>query len=208
MPNANNQNDAERENYTRKCLRLSCYDYSQSGFYFITICTQNRHYLFGNINDGIMQLNDCGNIANNYLIKLPEKYPQTKLPEYIIMPNHLHFIVEIIGNKLNPAVTRIAKCQTPNEFTAQRRKMLLAKIIGWYKMNVAKQINFRCENTDQSIWQRNYYEHIIRDDDGYNKISEYVKNNPALWESDRFCRKIGAMIFAIIKMRKTLIFVE
>jgi REP element-mobilizing transposase RayT len=169
----------DNNKYNRRSIRLKNYDYSSPGAYFITIVTNNRQYLFGEIVNNEMILNEYGEIANKYWYEIPKHYTNTQLDEYVIMPNHIHGIIFIVG-----AIHELPLQQ--NEFSQliQRRKMLLPKIIGRFKMNAAKQINQIRQTPGIPVWQRNYYEHIIRNDNELNKIREYIINNPLTWQTD------------------------
>lgn len=158
----------------RKLIRLSGYDYSQFGYYYITICTQNRKCLFGNIIDNKMVLNNIGigkMIKNNWEF-LPKYFP-VGLDEYQIMPNHIHSIINIVGAGLS--------------------RPTLGQIIAYFKYQTTKQINARYQTGAKTaplqefnkIWQRNYYEHVVRNESELLKIREYVKLNPQIWERDR-----------------------
>ena len=191
------------QHHHRRSIRLKGYDYSQAGLYFITICCQDRECLFGEIVNGEMVLNDAGKIADEYLEDLPEKYYQTQLHEFIVMPNHMHAIIEFVGaihespnngelpkncelpKMINDTIKR-AIHESPLPLRDQRRQMLLPKIVGWYKMNTAKQINIMRKMQGVPLWQRNYHEHIIRNEQSYQTISNYIINNPAKWSEDKF----------------------
>lgn len=178
----------------RKSIRLKGYDYSQAGLYFITICVQDRKCRFGEI-AGVenfqpeMVLNDAGNIADKCWLEIPKHFPNAVLHEYIVMPNHVHGIVELIqtgssNESVAPVgVQNFEPLPTRNEF----RKIIphsIGSIIRGYKIGVTKW--FR-NNTDiENVWQRNYYEHIIRDEKSYQRISEYIINNPKNWREDIF----------------------
>lgn len=163
----------------RHSIRLQGYDYSQEGLYFVTICTHNMQCLFGEIKnipsvrDGTarpfvptvqMHLNPYGQIIQHCYLTLEQKYPSIQCGEYIIMPNHFHAIIAI--------ATSI-------------EKITLGHIIGYFKYQSTKLINL----DNQRLWQRNYYEHIIRNEISYNNICWYIMNNPQKWEDDKFWRK-------------------
>mgnify|MGYP000864351402 FL=1 len=169
----------DNNKYNRRSIRLKNYDYSSPGAYFITIVTNNRQYLFGEIVNNEMILNEYGEIANKYWYEIPKHYTNTQLDEYVIMPNHIHGIIFIVG-----AIHELPLQQNEFPQLIQRRKMLLPKIIGRFKMNAAKQINQIRQNHGIPVWQRNYYEHIIRNDNELNKIREYIINNPLTWQTD------------------------
>lgn len=201
----------------RKSIRLKGYDYSQSGLYFITICVQNRECLFGNIENGIMILNNLGKIADNFWIEIPKHYPKIEIHEHIIMPNHLHGIIEIVrtshdeivrtshGMSLpNPVGTHHGVSQyeninntvgtrhgvSSNEHLRQFAKPIpesISTIINQYKSSVKRWCNKN--GHDYFKWQSRFYDHIIRSEDDYYKISNYIINNPAKWQEDKFYGK-------------------
>lgn len=143
----------------RKRLRLKNYDYSKQGMYFITICVQDRIELLGKIvNENNMKLTNEGNIVERNICQIEQIYKDVILDKYVIMPNHIHMI--IILNKNN--------------------NITISRLIKQYKMYVSKE-------TKYSFWQKSYYEHIIRNEKEYLKISEYIKNNIRNWKQDKYC---------------------
>jgi len=170
------------EIHHRRSIRLKEYDYSQEGSYFITICTHNREFLFGKISNGEMILNEYGEIVEKCWFDLPNHYWYIALNEFIVMPNHFHCIISmtsgtsvmapgsVVGAGLKPAPT-------------------LPEIVRALKTFSARRINEIRKTTGIPVWQRNYYEHIIRDDESYYQISEYIKNNPAHWVEDDYYGK-------------------
>ena len=172
----------------RRSIRLRGYDYSQTGAYFVSICTQNRQCLFGQIFDGIMRLNDAGGIAQQCWNEIPIHFPHLELDEFVIMPNHVHGIVVItdsaVGAKnfspLQPPL------QPPPQRTTQQpcgTSKTIGSIVRGFKIGVTKWMR---QNTNfHDIWQRNYWEHIVRDESELNRIRQYIHNNPTQWESDR-----------------------
>jgi|LakMenE01Jun11ns_1017448.scaffolds.fasta_scaffold9682396_1 REP element-mobilizing transposase RayT len=163
------------EKHHRRSLRLSRYDYSQSGAYFVKICIKNSENLLGDIPDNVMNLNQFGQVVKDIWHSLDTRYKEVILDEFVIMPNHIHGIIFID----NP-VEIIHELSLLKE----RRKMLLPKVIGYFKMNSAKLINQLRGTQGQSVWQKNYYEHIIRHEVSLTKIREYIVNNPLKWHQD------------------------
>lgn len=168
----------------RKSIRLKGYDYSQPGHYFITICTHQRTHLFGEVRGGKMVLNAMGTFADACWRAIPDHYPNVRLDAYVIMPNHMHGVLEIgesVGAVHEPPIENIhgAGRDLPLQNTPN-----VSKIIGRFKMTTAKQINILRGTPGVPVWQRNYYEHIVRDDDALNRIRQYVQNNPAEWQND------------------------
>lgn len=166
----------------RRSIRLKGYDYSQDGTYFVTICTANRECIFGEIVEGNMILNDIGRIANDELHKTSMIRRNVKMDCTIVMPNHIHAIVVIDNNVGTYSNTPLQKTDTPFRSPSHN----LGAIIRGYKSTVTKQVNILRKTPGEPVWQRNYYENIIRDESSWNHIREYVKNNPQKWEEDRF----------------------
>jgi REP element-mobilizing transposase RayT len=176
----------------RKSIRLKGYDYSKEGLYFITICTQTREHLFGEIIGGKMILNNLGEIIKKELLKTNEIRENIKIDKWVIMPNHIHFIIEIlegfpsgkpVQNDIPNSNSQNVGClplANPNKLKANT----VGSIVNQIKSKVTKEI--RKETELFGIWQRNYYEHIIRNEEAYIKISEYIKNNPTLWQNDKY----------------------
>jgi REP element-mobilizing transposase RayT len=150
----------------RKQNRLSRYDYSQPGYYFVTICTSNRHEFFGSVETGIMSLSEAGKIANEVWLRTPKVYQNIDIDEYVVMPNHLHGVVII----------------KPGE-QATGLHYNLSRIIGSYKNVVAKDIHTNCDINFG--WQPSFYDHVIRNNEGLDKIREYIRNNALKWALDR-----------------------
>ncbi len=182
--------------HDRRSIRLKNYDYSDSGLYFVTMCTYNHVILFGEIKNNNMILNSFGNIVKKYWLKVPERFNNIELMEYVIMPNHIHGIINITVGAIHelPLQDKFPeqhRSPEKNELLHQdyikyRRKMLLPKMIGWFKMQSAKYINILRKTPGTHVWQRNYYEHIIRSEKSYLKIAEYILNNPARWNEDEY----------------------
>ena len=149
----------------RKANRLKGYDYSRQGAYFVTICANKRQEIFGQIvRDGlaspVIQLSDCGKIAENEATKITQHYDCVFVDCFVIMPNHVHLIINILDNmgSVSPK---------------------LGNIVGGYKSGVSRLCGF-------PVWQRSYHDHIIRNEDEYNKIANYIKNNPSNWKDVKF----------------------
>ena len=139
----------------RKNIRLKYYDYSEEGMYFITICTRNRIKLFGEIETKEIKLTKVGKIVEKSIINLEKIYNNITIDEYIVMPNHIHIII-IINEKNNLTISRI---------------------INQYKGRITKTIGY-------PIWQKLFYEHIIRNESEYYKIKQYIQNNIVNWKND------------------------
>ena len=144
----------------RKKNRLSCYDYRNPGYYFITICAKNKESLFWNspITEKPI-LTDVGRIVDQCIRKIPEIYPLIRLDKYVIMPNHVHLIMVIEGHEENP--------EGPS----------ISNVIGQMKRAVSKM-------TGKAIWQTSFYDHVIRNEMDYKLIWQYIEDNPRKWKDD------------------------
>lgn len=170
----------------RKPNRLADYNYSQNGMYFVTICTKDREELFGEIKNGRMILNDLGKIAQKCYLEIPSHCRNVYLDEFIIMPNHVHGILEIINDlDVGDAYLRPAGFH-------DRTKMLASKAIHGFKAGVTRKIlnpSSRPERIyafpTKFAWQKSFYDHIIRNAAELNRIREYIRGNPAQWNRDR-----------------------
>ena len=164
--------------YNRHSIRLHGYDYSQAGAYFVTICARNWQCLFGDIVHGEMVLNKYGKVVADQWRKTAEIRREIELDEWIVMPNHFHGIVWIctdIRRGDQPVAPTVAG-PTPRS---------LGALIAGFKSAVTKRINGLRGTLGTKLWQRNYYEHIIRNIDELNHIREYILNNPRKWDMDR-----------------------
>lgn len=194
----------------RRSIRLKEYDYSRAGAYFVTIVTHHRLFLFGEIANGVMRLNPMGEMVAECWHALPNHYTNIVLDEFVIMPNHIHGIIIINDDDITTAVVgaihesplpespptesprpESSPTESPpsesvsrNEWIQQRRQMLLPKIIGRFKMQSAKHVNQHRNKTGVALWQRNYYEHIIRNEQSLHRIRNYIRNNPLQWDKD------------------------
>ena len=169
----------------RRSIRLKEYDYSQSGAYFVTICTHDRECLFGEIIDGQMALNDAGKMIDEKWQELKTRFPNIELDEYAIMPNHFHGIItlnfKIVGAGSScPDETTESPCDSGRE----DRAPTLGDIVGYFKYQTTKQFNATPDIGIIKLWQRNYYEHVIRNEDELNEIRQYIIDNPAKWDTD------------------------
>lgn len=172
----------------RKSIRLKNYNYSARGFYFITICAQNRECILGNIvgahrdAPAHMELNETGKIIENIWRSLPDHH-FVKLNTFQIMPNHVHFVIQTVGaTRGSPVIDGGSRPQTGGSRPAPTK---LGTIVGLFKSECTKQIRRTLGQSNMIIWQRNYYEHIIRTENDLNKIRQYIIINPTLWYRDR-----------------------
>ena len=171
------------QKHHRRSIRLLGYDYSRSGAYFITLCVENRECLFGDVVNGEMRLNETGRIAAACWKWLAEQYTYVELDEWVVMPNHLHGIIVIRSESGDTG--RGASRRTPTNGPSISAKIKpLGQLIGAFKIVSTPRINALRGMPGVSVWQRNYYEHIIRDPDSMNRIRRYIANNPGKWKSD------------------------
>ncbi len=165
------------EKHHRRSIRLKGFDYSRSAIYFVTICVQNRECLFGAIAQEIetesvkarILLNDAGKMVSEEWLTLPSRFPTITLDEFVVMPNHFHGIIYLAPN---PAVNPT-----------------LGQIIATFKSIVTHHYIIGVKTQDwktfhQKLWQRNYYEHIVRNDSALQNIQQYIQNNPLTWQTD------------------------
>jgi REP element-mobilizing transposase RayT len=165
----------------RRSIRLKGYDYSQAGAYFVTVCTQDRACLFGDVVDGAMRLNEVGQIVGACWRMIPGHFPNTELDGFVVMPNHVHGIIVITQRNLVRATHASPLQQPPRGLQCQS----ISAIIGSFKSAATKRIHALPRFANLPIWQRNYYEHIIRNEESLNHIRQYILDNPAWWAFDR-----------------------
>jgi putative transposase len=170
--------EADSALHHRRSLRLKEYDYSQEGAYFITICTQNRECTFGDVLDWEMVLNDSGRVVTEEWVKSADIRSEIELDAFVVMPNHIHGIVWIRrGDR------PVAPTSEPIPVSGPKPKSIGSFIAG-FKSACTKHINDMRNARGTPVWQRNYYEHVIRDEDDLNRIRQYIHDNPARWVED------------------------
>jgi len=161
--------------HRRKSRRLNGYDYAKEGLYFITIKTENNRKLFGEITNGIMTLNDSGSMAKNCWLAIPEHFPHAAIHDFVIMPDHVHGIIEIV---YNPVVG--AKNFSPlPDFKSPSKT--IGSIVRGFKTGVTKWLRQHTDIND--VWQRNYHDHIVCDTEAYERICQYIRDNPKNYKS-------------------------
>ena len=165
----------------RHSIRLKGYDYSNHGAYFVTICSHEKKCIFGNVVDGKMLLNDLGKIVEAEWIKCGELRIDVALHAFVVMPNHFHGIVLICDDDDGRGTAR--RAPTVEQF-GKPVAGSLPTIVRAFKSAVTKRINIHRDTPGVPVWQRNYYEHVIRDDADYTRIAEYVADNPRRWIED------------------------
>lgn len=150
----------------RKTIRLKDFDYRSKGVYHVTICTQNRKCIFGNVANGAMTLNDIGQTAHNNVVQIPDHYPEVRVIDFVVMPNHVHLLLALgDGTDANYGVPTVGHD--------------LGQIVRAYKASVSRVVG-------RPVWQPRFYEHIIRGERDYLDTIAYIQNNPAAWEKDDY----------------------
>ena len=203
----------DQAKHRRRSIRLQGYDYSQPGAYFVTICTQNYSYLFGDIVEGEMVLNEAGQMVQGVWDELPMHYPGIETDAFIIMPNHVHGIIVIQPSDVGPASSTVGAgpCACPGDApqssdmgrlrvghphlgqpqgVAPTTRMSLPDVVHRFKTLTTKRYTDGVKHNGWKpfpgrLWQRNYWEHVVRNERELHRIREYIINNPAKWESDR-----------------------
>jgi len=188
----------------RRSIRLKGYDYSATGAYFVTLCTHKKEPLFGRVIDGTMQMDNLGHIVEYEWLRSKAIRAEIELDAFMVMPNHFHAIVCIFdnGTSINPvgatggspaiggsvtmggSATVGATGGSPINPCGPKPKSLSSLIAG-FKSASAKRINEIRQLPGVPVWQRNYYEHVVRDEESLDKIREYISNNPLTWSLDR-----------------------
>ncbi len=162
------------KHHRRQPLRFKGYDYTQAGLYFVTLFTQGRQLRFGDIAQDKMPLNHTGQLVAEAWEWPAVQYPYVALDKYVIMPNHLHSLI---------AITDHARGGSRTAPTSGRKP--LGRLIGAFKTVASKRVNLARKTLGQPVWQRNYHEHVVRDDESLMRIRQYILDNPARWHFDR-----------------------
>jgi len=191
--------------YRIESNRWQNWDYSAPGSYFITICIHNREEILGKIINGEMQLSEYGEIVKNEFIQMGQYHQRATVDVWVIMPNHVHCIITLGHVDVNGGDRGGVPVEKIHEFSLQspqplpidtendikqyrrlRRKMLIPIITGKFQQQTSKQINILRNTVGQKTWQPNYHDHVIRDEQEYLRIKQYIINNPAKWNDDTF----------------------
>ncbi len=193
----------KKERHHRKSIRLKGYDYQTPGYYFVTICANKRQCLFGNVINQQMQINNFGKMVNDVWHALPRHYYKINIDEFVVMPNHFHGIIQIVGAgsprpnmSPPPNDTMLTKHKMDNNLSIMinnqhhikkgrgNRAPTLGQIVAYFKYGTTKQINLIRKIPGVRLWQRNYYEHIIRNEHDLNRARQYIHDNPKMWNTD------------------------
>lgn len=190
-------NEKYKNKYRIASNRWQYWDYSVPAGYFITLCIANRECILGNIKNGKMILSEFGKIVETEIQKIPQYHYRAILDASVVMPNHIHCIitlgeygfdngVSIIGNVEEIHEFPLHTINEIKQFRKQRRKMIIPKILGKLQQQTSKNINILNDTPGEKNWQANYHDHVIRNDAEYKRIKNYILNNPANWEADKF----------------------
>lgn len=164
----------------RRSIRLVDYDYRLPGAYFITLCANEHRMVFGKIKTGIMQLNQAGEIVREEWLRTAEIRKEVELDTFVVMPNHFHAIVWLVrAHGVRPEKSG----RTPS--TRTRLPQSLGSMVAGFKCVVTRRINEMNRTPGASVWLRNYYEHIIRNEEELNGVRQYIIDNPTNWDLDR-----------------------
>ena len=169
-------NPADRH---RRSIRLPGYDYRQAGAYFVTICAQGRALLFGEIRGDEMELNDAGQMLVSQWQALPQRFPNVRLDAFVVMPNHVHGIIVLVDANTSHDDVGATLVVAPS----------LGDVVGAYKSLTTVEYTRGVNASGWTpfngrLWQRNYYEHVVRNEAALDDIRQYIIHNPAKWAED------------------------
>ena len=172
----------------RRTMRLPEFDYSQAGAYFVTIVAQDRKPYFGQVVDEEMVLNEVGKIVAEVWVEIPEHFLNVELGEFVVMPNHIHGIIVITVEATHANIVA-ARHAVPSQEDAIEKfgkpvPASLPTIMRSFKSAATKKVHGSTNYKEGRIWQRNYYEHVIRNERDYQAICDYILANPLNWEKD------------------------
>ena len=180
-----NSKNYNPEIHHRRSIRLKYYDYNQAGAYFITICVQDKKCLLGKIKEGLNQINQYGKIVEEIWNYLPIHFPKIEIDGAVIMPNHFHGIIVINEyQKFGESFKGGRKKDLERAGKFYDKKTFLGSVIAYFKYETTKLINLQRDSPGVKFWQRNYYEHIVRNEDSLNILRNYIVENPLRWEID------------------------
>lgn len=162
----------------RRSTRLKNYDYTYPAAYFVTICTQHRKFLFGDITSDRMELSPYGDIVYRCWSDISRHFRNVESDTFVVMPNHVHGIVMILGDFDEHAVG----ARLPRPYN---RKPTLGQVVAYFKYQSTKRINEMRDLPAIKVWQRNYFDHIVRDPNSLKRICNYVLTNPLRWQLDK-----------------------
>ena len=163
----------------RRSIRLRSYDYTRAGAYFVTLCTKDRECIFGEAIDGQVRLTDMGRVADECWSWILQHFKSVLTDAYVVMPNHLHGVLVVEYRDV------WAQHAAPLPKPTGVNPGSLAAVVRSFKSAAAKRINEIRDTPGAPVWQRNYFEHIIRDELSMERIRQYIIENPMRWPLDR-----------------------
>ena len=174
------------QKHHRRSNRKKGHDYGFPGFYFVTICTQHRACLLGKVDDGVMYANDAGQMVERVWLELCDRFDRIQLDAFVVMPNHVHGIIRLV----DPVGEIVVGMPTIGAPTRGVPVMGLGDVVGAFKSITTHEYAIevhahRWPPFDKRLWQRNYYERIVRDDNALQNIRRYIVNNPSKWQQDK-----------------------
>ncbi|MBV6492555.1 MAG: hypothetical protein LDLANPLL_00549 [Turneriella sp.] len=175
--------------YRIESARLKGYDYASHGFYFVTICTKNREYFFGNIENGVIHFSAIGQMAEKFWHEIPDHFSHVVLDEFVVMPNHVHGIIQITDNPVE--TQHAASLQSFTKQLSTKKNISsgsLPAIIRSYKSAVKK---WATMNKINFAWQSRFHDHVIRNEQSLNQIRLYIQQNPKNWHADDLYKSSG-----------------
>ncbi|MEW6529384.1 MAG: transposase [Thermodesulfobacteriota bacterium] len=176
----------QHSDHHRRSLRLRAYDYSAAAAYFLTLCAHDQECLFGEVADGELSLNRFGSIASEEWRRSAEVRSEISLDAFVVMPNHLHgilFVDPIVIVGAHGRAPLPSRATAPSRLTRPKRS--LGSFVAGFKSIVTRRINEVRGTPGKAVWQRNYFEHIIRNQRSLDAIREYISSNPNNWGKDR-----------------------
>jgi len=173
----------------RRSLRWRKHDYASAGAYYVTICVEGFRCLFGYVSAGVMNLNDAGRMVDSQWRAIPARFSSFQLDDWIVMPNHFHGILHIIGTPSGRAPERAGTRPAPT----------LGDAIGSFKSLTTDGYiigvrRLSWPGFERRVWERNYYDHVIRDQDELEKIRQYIRRNPLMWTCDRYNQESAVLV--------------
>jgi REP-associated tyrosine transposase len=173
--------------YNRHTVRLREFDYAQNGVYFVTICTHEKECLFGDVQDAAIVLHEYGKIVQEELERSAEIREEMDIDTYIIMPNHVHVIVALFQADDSKSTVGASGGTPTGEgpLAPTLKPRSLGAFVSGFKSATTVRINRRRNMPREPVWQRNYWEHVIRNENELHKLRDYIQNNPQRWELNR-----------------------
>jgi len=175
-----------KNKYRSETHRLAGRDYSQEGIYFITICCEGKICFLGEIQENTMILNDWGKIVEEEILLSVEKRTDWIFHQWVIMPNHLHFLIEIVDTHVVDTHCSAYLQKQQKQSILHRKPRSISSFVAIFKSKTTKKIREMIGNSEQKVWQNNYHDHIVRNQESFDKIYNYIENNPLMWKKDTF----------------------